>query len=569
MSELRWTPHPILSIPTREEAEKMVKAGVLADFYQKREELIQLEKLDPYYYGCDHHNTENIPTRPPWNPKGVFAHWKEVDEVIDDPDVDIIYIFGGNRGGKSRYVASRVVRTMVNKPQYKVWCCHSSNDSSIQVQQPYIYEYLPKAWKEQKRNVRSVVNVGFTQKNGFSNRTFVGINHSQCWFKNYTQDLGTLEGTELDLIWMDELVPLAWIQTLKYRLVSRKGKMIITFTPIDGYTPTVKDAMEGAIIEETQPAALISKDSPGKIAGVPKGHMPTRARTRSGSGKIFWFFSEWNPYSPFDRMEKTLKGRTREEVEIRAYGYVSNPVVGKFPRFTEENIIKADQIPKEGTNYMVVDPTPGDRNWFMIWARVDDLGRIFIYREWPDLKNYGEWAVPSNKLDGKKGPAQTADCGRNITEYKKLIRELEKHDGGIQERYIDPRAGRTAMISQREHNQSLIDLLAAPDRGAGGEVIRDGLVFVPAAMTHIDESCALVNNLFSYNMGEEVSVLNEPRLYVSEECGNLIYSLRTWTNADGDKGASKDPVDTIRYLITMDLMHVPRQQEYSSEPGSY
>ena len=88
-------------------------------------------------------------------------------------------------------------------------------------------------------------------------------------------------------------------------------------------------------------------------------------------------------------------------------------------------------------------------------------------------------------------------------------------------------------------------------------------------MAHIDESVALVNNLFAYNLSEEVTVLNEPKLYISEDCGNLIYSLKTWTNADGDKGASKDPCDALRYLILMDPMYVSRQADYSTEPGSY
>jgi phage terminase large subunit-like protein len=555
---MKWTPHPIIKIPTREEAEALNDQGKLLEYYQKREELIQLEAADPYTYGTDHHNTS-----------GVFDHWKDVDDAIDNPDIDVIYIFGGNRGGKSRYLASRMVRAMVNRPNMKIWCCHSSNDSSIQVQQPYIHTYLPLQWKEQKKTVRSVANISFTQKNGFSGRTIVGPNHSQMWFKNYTQDLSTLEGTELDLIWFDELVPQAWVETLKYRLVSRKGKMLITFTPIEGYSTAVKSAMDGAMIEETRKAKLIDPKSPGTIPGVPPGHMPYKGRTKNGSGKLFWFFSEWNPYTPFDRLQKTLKGRTREELEIRAYGYVSNPVTGKFPRFTDRNIIKASDVPREGTNYMVCDPTPGDRNWFFLWARVDDLGRVFVYREFPDYKNHGEWAVPSSKLDGKPGPAQTADCGRNIAQWKQLIREVEKSDGGIHERYIDPRAGRTAVLGQREHNQSLIDLLATPDRGAGGQVTQDGLHFTPASMAHIDESVALVNNLFAYNLAEEVTVLNEPKLYISEECGNLIYSLRTWTNADGDKGACKDPCDALRYLILMDPMYVPRQAEYTSEPGSY
>ncbi len=554
---MNWTPHPVYPIPNREEAQAMAAEGALEDFYLKREELINLEKNDPFNYGSDWHNTN-----------GLFTHWKDADKALEDPKIDIVYIFGGNRGGKSRYMASRVVRTLANKARSAVWCCHSTHDSSVQVQQPYVHEYLPVPWKEQRKAQRAVVNIGFSQKNGFSNKTFVAPNGSQCWFKNYSQELSSMEGTELDLIWCDELVPMAWIQTLKYRLISRKGKLVVTFTPIEGFTSTVKDAMDGAIIEQTRDAKLIGDDD-SPIDGVPRGHMPYTARTRSGSGKIFWFFSEWNPYSPFERMEQTLQGRTREEREIRAYGYVSNPVVGKFPRFTDRNICRKDQIPKDGTNYMVVDPTPGDRNWYMLWAKVDDLGRIFVYRDWPDMANYGEWAVASEKLDGKKGPAQTADCGRNIIQYKQLIRELEATDGGIHERYIDPRAGRTAIVSQRDHNQSLIDLLANPDRGAGGEITKEGLLFVPSAMAHIDESCALVNNLFAYDMSREVSILNEPKLYVSEECQNLIYSLKTWTGSDGDKGASKDPVDALRYLILMDPIYVSRQTEYSTESLSY
>ena len=536
----------------------MQAAGSLADFYTQREELIRLEKADPYSYGFDSHNT-----------KSVFQHWADADKALDDPDIDIVYLFGGNRAGKSRYAASRVVRSMVNNPNIAVWACHSSNDSSIQVQQPYIWEYMPIEWKTQKSAQRSVVNISFTQKNGFSNRTAVAPNKSQIWFKNFTQDLSTLEGTELDLIWMDELVPQAWLETLKYRLISRKGKMIVTFTPIQGYTPTVKNAMEGCVIEETRPAKLLANATSSSIQGVPKGHMPYEARTRQGNGKLFWFFSEYNPYTDWPRMSRTLESRTREEIEIRAYGYVSNPVVGKFPRFTVDNIIDPEKIPKSGTNYMCADPTPGDRNWFFLWARVDDLGRIYIYREWPDMQNYGEWAEPSTKMDGKPGPAQTADCGRNVAQYKKLLRETEAQDGGILERYIDPRAGKTAMISGRGHNQTLIDLLAEPDRGAGKEAVRDGLNFVPAQVTTIDETVALVNNLFAYNSSEAVSILNEPKLYISSECKNLIYSLRTWTNVDKDKGACKDPVDCLRYLISMDPVHIEKDAIYTSDAMSY
>jgi len=70
---MKWTPHPILKIPTRVEAEALKDQGKLIELYERREELIQLEASDPYNYGTDYHNTA-----------GVFDHWKDVDDAIDD-----------------------------------------------------------------------------------------------------------------------------------------------------------------------------------------------------------------------------------------------------------------------------------------------------------------------------------------------------------------------------------------------------------------------------------------------------------------------------------------------------
>ena len=34
-----------------------------------------------------------------------------------------------------------------------------------------------------------------------------------------------------------------------------------------------------------------------------------------------------------------------------------------------------------------------------------------------------------------------------------------------------------------------------------------------------------------------------------KSCRNLAFSLANWTGKDGNKGASKDPIDTLRYGI--------------------
>ena len=548
MSEIKWTPHPILKLPTKEVVQGM-GAEKAFEFWQRREARIQAEKADPQQYGFDWHNSD-----------GQFQHWKDLDALLDDPEITTIYLFGGNRGAKTEYCAKRIPAKMEQTPGYFVWVGGLNAESSKQIQQAAIHKYLPTHWKRQRPGVRQVNNIAYTQKNGFSNATFVGPNGSQCWFKNYTVDPTTLEGANLDLIWLDELVPYTWVTTLRYRLIDRKGKMIISFTPIEGYTPTVKEAMAGHIVTKWKPA---------DPAVIPEGRMPYIGKTRNGDA-IMWFHSQDNPYVSWSHFKKAaLQGKTKTEKEIRAYGYVRNPIIGKFPRFGEHHIIKPDQVPKRGTNYLCVDPTGGDRNWFMVWARVDDAGRMFVYREWPDLARYGEWAVPSAKSDGSPGPAQKADCGRNMSQYRDLIRELEKGEREPLVRYIDPRAGKAPILSTQHGNTSMIDRLAEDTLGPDGNVKTPGMVFIPAAHTEIDEGVQAINDLLSYDIDEPVTALNEPKLYISEACGNLIYSLREWTGEDKDKGACKDPADALRYLVTMEPCYVSPGQSVSSGGGYY
>ena len=546
---MKWTKHPVHPIPTKVQASGMGLERLL-EYYKRREALIAAEKSDPFNHGMDWHNS----------PNNLFDYWKDFDDLLKDPDVTTIYLFGGNRSGKTELMSKRLVQAMEANPGFFVWVGGLSGESSIQVQQAAINRYVPKHWRRQRKGVRQVANISFDQKNGFTNNSFVSPGGSQAWFKNYTMDVKRLEGSSLDLIWLDELVPYTWIQTLKYRLIDRMGKMVVSFTPIEGYTPTVKEAMSGHVVTKWRPCDK---------SVMPEGRMPYMGRTRNGDA-IMWFFSEDNPYVSWKHFKKTaLAGKSSTEKEIRAYGYVRNPISGKFPRFGDKHIVKRDQIPVSGTNYLVVDPTGGDRNWFMLWARVDDLNRIWIYREWPNMARYGEWAVPSNKADGSPGVAQKADCGRNLTQYRALIRELEKGEREPLVRYIDPRAGRAPVISEKEGCYSLIDHLATDVVGGDGNVSEPGMVFIPAAQTDIEEGVQAVNNKLSYNLDQPISALNEPKLYISEDCGNLIYSLREWTNEDKDKGACKDPADCLRYLVLMDPMYVPENKAWSTGGGTY
>lgn len=530
------TPHPVMPAPTREQIAALVArsgAARAAELLQLREDKISAERLDPHRHGFEPSN------------------WAEADALLDAHDE--LLILGGNRAGKTEYAAKRCITRAVKVPDSRIWCLHTTHQSSIAMQQTIVWKYLPAELKTAKKT--KITNIAYTQKNGFSESTMVLPNRSQVWFLNYAQDRKVIEGGEVDICWCDELVPLDWLETLRYRLVTRRGKLLVTFTPVTGYTQVVKSYVAGARILRSRPASLLPAERIN-VPGCPAGQMPYVLRCHRPACAIICFHSDLNPYSPIDQMAKTLAGRSPHEVKIRAYGWAESLQGSQFPRFGEANILPHDKIPADGTNYMAMDPA-GARNWFMLWLRVDALGRRYIYREWPDL-SVGEWALPSDKPDGKAGLGQTSGAGRGINDYKLLLRDLEAGEP-IAERYIDPRAGAT-QAAGKEGGTSLIELLESDP---------DPMTIIPASGLRIDEGIAVINDWLSWDAGAPLSPLNEPRLYISDRCQNLIYSLREWTGADGDKGAAKDPVDTLRYLAVMDPQHLSAQAFAATKGGSY
>ena len=514
-------PHPVLYTPTPQDIALYIKnRGIdwTVEMLQLREDKIYAEKKDPYRHGYE------------------GPHFLAATEMFKANDE--LLVSGGNRAGKTEWAAKRVAIVLAGIPDARVWCLHTTHMSSVQMQQPVVHKYLPAEYKMAKKT--KTTNVSYTQKNGFSEGSFVLPNKSQCFFLNYSQDRKVIEGGEVDLIWCDELVPLDWLETLRYRIVTRRGKLLVTFTPITGYTPVVKEYLAGARVLEWRDAPMLGDGV--HVPGGQPGKMPYRAKCWRPNAAAIWFHSDFNKYSPYDQLEKTLAGRSKHEMKIRAYGWAESLSGAQFPKFGEHNIISPDKIPKEGTNYMCVDPA-GARNWFMLWLRVDEQGRRYVYREWPDM-SVGEWALPGEKVDGKEGMGQRNNAGRGINQYRDLIRSMEG-DEEIFMRYIDPRAGATQAAGQ-DGGTSLIELLA------DGE---DGMEMTPAAGVRVEEGVALINDWLAWDREQPLSMLNEPGLYVSSDCQNLIYAMREWTGQDGDKGATKDPIDVLRYLAVMSPEH--------------
>lgn len=624
------TPSPFLPLPSPEEMESLVAAGKgdeLAAWLARREERIAQadESLgDPYRHGFE------------------LPHWSDADRLV--AECLLVYSAGGKRASKSEWAAKRVVRAACTYPRGKIWCFQDNERSSITMQQSLIYKYLPKAYKEMMPLRDRIAKMVYSQAGGFTDRLLILPNETEIHFLTYNQEPEDYQGWELgsprhlvDKIrrddpateavpnvgaWPDEDMPMTWLETLKQRCSTRGSKILWTYSPLLGITTTIKDVTGGMRTIESRPAELLSERQ--NVPGLPKGHMPYIQRGTMGESKTaaIYFFTQWNPASGYNEeggIKALCVGQPTDYIERNAYGYARDTVNRACPLFsTDINVIRPEDAPSTGTNYLLVDPA-GKRNWYMFWIRItgEDPPRYVIYREWPDAVTFGEWAVPSQnprQPDGDPGPAQRC-LGYSIARYKQLILEQERirppiregklHEpdplrralavkaleaAGFHEPYpaeaaralldvvepifergIDPRAGKEERTAVTGGGTCLIEKLADENHDPRtGEIVAPRMYFTPMAGLGVEEGFTAINHLLYYNREEEViPFYNAPQLYVVNTCAHMIWSLSNFTGMGGDKAGGKDPMDLARYLATSEWRHIEggRLQVYGG--GSY
>ncbi len=562
IDRLNPTPHPVIPIPTQSQCILGVTEHGeewLPDLFRKREEAIENEKLDPIYFGFEP------------------SMWRDADALLST--CKDILISGSNRAGKSEYAAKRCVQLALSKAGAKIWCLSTSSESSIRDQQQLIYKYLPRYMKPETKKRSQVRYITYSQAKGFNHRVVVLPNGSEIRFMNYEQDRDVIEGGQIDLWWGDEEIPRDWIITLRGRTVDRKGKGIVTFTPITGFTPSIGEYFTGAQVKSWRNCELVPSF---KWPGGERGKVPYQMACLNDDYAVIFFSARDNPYVDWDYLVDIWKDKPTQDVLIRLYGVTQKTTGNVFPRFGKHNVVPHEKVIEEfkakpTTRYQIID-FAWNRNWFMLWAgvqRLKDKRRIYIYREWPDYDTYGEWAVwdQSEKADGTRGPAQTT-LGYGVVDYKRLIYDLEKpivrtensDDETIYLRFGDPRSGAATSLAQ-EGTTTIFTMLQQDDPGIGP------LEVLPVAGTdndyHIREGVNLINGWLEYNPDRPISAMNEPQLYVSDKCQNLIRCMQNWTGADNDKGASKDPIDVLRYAAMQDLDFVATDQPFFYGGGSY
>jgi phage terminase large subunit-like protein len=574
---LALKPHPgFPEIPVEDLIAQGADAAALLEVCRVRHEAVA--RSMPF---CPVTNKNGEPLVYGWKSRGYERVQRELARMRAEVPDGVLYVLmlGGNRAGKSDVCARMVMEILTREPQRRAWCFQGTQTVSREIQQPYIWRYFPSAWKPQndakglKRT--AVTKVVYTQGTGFSADSFVLPNGSQGDFKFYAADISVLQGPEQDVIWFDELVPLAWIEDAKFRLVTRNGIMLISFTPIEGYSDVVASFLGGVetangvpcgpeVVESMDAELLPHRGPDGEVCGYER--VPLVLRGSDPSRVVIWFPTEENFYGNYPAMKQTLARAGRAEILTRAYG-VPLRKFGSVFTFRDQNVLSAaaaESVLLKATDYTwyhVMDPAGAGaaRNAYMQWWAVAKNGQQLLMREWPQPGDYipgvgsecGVWAERGGSADGTRGAAQPWFEGFGFEQVSKEIRRVEEELGAkcgagripVEARFMDSRAGNATTLTTTGA-VTLIEQWADLDA-------EHSLSFEPASGRQTTETGDTWKAMVQAAL-EIDPRLNAPRLMVAPACGNAIFSLRNWTGLDKEKGACKDPVDALKYFLLAD-----------------
>ncbi len=496
-------PHPILPAPDAKELFAQVRDMAEAEakwkaLHDKRLEIIRKEQTDALRFGWEPDIwfvCRALLGSPCHNPaflrkldQRLHMTWDQFSAALRAhlgfaKPVSTLLILGGNRSGKSEFEAKLAMELLVHQDNSKAYAFHEMESRSVEDQQTLFWKFMPPEWRKKVQGEKTYVS--YKEKTGFSEGGFITCIGSHAYFRNYMQDRdAAIQGIEPDLIIADELIAPDWVDELIARLITRGGRMVIGFTPVNGYTPTVKMFLDGARVARESPGYLLPNDreepteedearalgltlpqyreikeaaNEGRAARCPesapedclswlnppdqadltdKGYerVPRVMRCRDPEKAVVFFHAHDNPYgNPKNNIAK-YRLKARPERRMRYYGIAEKSFTNIFVKFSERvHVLPAASIPAQGTNYMLCDPA-ADRNFFMLWMRAR-ADTHYAYREWPGdyyipgVGVPGPWAIPSGRKqgrnDGARGEGQES-FGFGLLGYKFEIARLER-----------------------------------------------------------------------------------------------------------------------------------------------
>jgi hypothetical protein len=485
--------------------------------------------------------------------------WRRVMDRFDKDKIHVI--LGGNRSSKSTLCSRLLVHLAQSIPEAEIRSLHVSEERSVQDAQKMVWSALPMRYKRSKKKSANH-SLQYNQKNGFNSAKAIlppikmdADRGSTIYFNNYRQyqaDPQIFEGWSAHAIHCDEEVSEAIFNTLLARLTDFSGRLLLSFTTLQGYTPLINSLLKGAKTVKKKYSKLLGRELP--IEQVSANWPDCR---------IYYFWSEMSPFVNANELIRTYSNQPQEVKLARLYGIPSKAMEGRFPKFSRDtNVIPHEKIPfildphVRTTRYFVCDPG-GSKPWVAIWAAVTRDGTIYIYREFPD-STMGAWALPHvngvGKSVGKPGPAQRP-LGWGYVDYRDHFTALEEGED-IFERIVDPRMG-AATVREKEGESNIINTMTNLD-----------FVMRPAPGVDVEAGIAKINDALSWDDTENMTESNRPKLFVSDRCENLICSMLEYTGSSRQEHW-KDQIDCLRYLLVSGADHISNESLACTGGGGY
>ena len=375
---------------------------------------------------------------------------------------------GANGSGKSEHSSKRAVgAAFYSKRECNIRILCQSKPKSVEDLEPLVYKYFPPEWREDCKESKTYLS--YKRGTGFTIRAFVAPTGARGCFNTYHQKVeDVLEGGDLPWIFPDELMPRLWADKAFFRLSRANGRMLLTFTPVKGYTPTVKLWQDGMTVVRNSTAFCLPRDGKealpwrelgltkdeyaeildahdtGRSARAPQSRaedclewltdgnnlttgkvkedgiervfdtVPRVAKCVDPDKAVIWMHSADNPYSNPAMTIQVAMRKGVDYTKTRVYGLALRQSSVKFPQFSDRvHVVDDDKIPFDAPvqrRYVMMDPS-GRRNNAMGWI-LSTPECDYFYREWPG--NYdipgigtpGAWAKESDTKGGINDGAQ-------------------------------------------------------------------------------------------------------------------------------------------------------------------
>jgi len=140
------------------------------------------------------------------------------------------------------------------------WAAGKSNESTRDIIQAKLFGKV--SWRSREKTFSGTGLVpredigSVTWKRGIANLAdTIAVRHrsggwSQIGLKSYEQGRGSFEGTEQDLVWLDEEPGIDVYEECGIRLMTSRGHLLLTFTPIEGMSKVVLEFLPGGSLPD-------------------------------------------------------------------------------------------------------------------------------------------------------------------------------------------------------------------------------------------------------------------------------------------------------------------------------